>query len=55
MIDRTMAIVGLLMLGAFLVVVPIFVPHVDLIAITIICGALATYDMWRHLVMKPKS
>ncbi len=52
MTDRIMAIIGLLMLGAFLIVVPIFVPHFDLIAITVGCALLATYDMWRHLVTK---
>ncbi len=55
MIDRVMSIIGLLMLGAFLIVVPIFVPHLDLIAITLACGLLATYDMWRHLVSKHKT
>jgi sterol desaturase/sphingolipid hydroxylase (fatty acid hydroxylase superfamily) len=52
MIDRIMALIGLLMLGAFLVVVPIFVPHLDLIAVIVGCGILATYDMWRHVVGK---
>ncbi|MDR9433598.1 MAG: hypothetical protein RI539_06110 [Spiribacter sp.] len=52
MIDRIMAVIGLLTLGAFLIVVPIFVPHADLIAITIGCALLATYDTWRHLIGK---
>lgn len=55
MTDRIMAIIGLLMLGAFLIVVPIFVPHPDLIAITIGAAALAGYDIWRHIVAKHKS
>ncbi len=52
MIDRVMAIIGLLVLFAFLIVVPIMVPHLDLIMVISACAALATYDVWRHLVGK---
>lgn len=52
MIDRVMAVVGLLMLFAFLLVVPLFVPHVDLMLVIAGCGALATYDVWRHIAGK---
>ena len=55
MTDKIMAMIGLLMLGAFLIVVPIFVPHLDLIAITIGAGLLASYDIWRHISAKHKS
>jgi len=49
MTDRVMAIIGLLMLGAFLIVVPLFVPHISLIIVVSGCAALATFDVWRHL------
>ncbi len=52
MIDRIMAIVGLLMLLAFISVIPIFVPHPDLIVVTLGCAALAGYDVWRSVIVK---
>lgn len=52
MIDRVMAVIGLMVLFAFLVVVPVMVPHLDLILVISACAALATYDVWRHLVGK---
>ena len=52
MIDRVMAIVGLLMLIAFVVVIPINVPHMDLIILVAGCVALAGYDTWRHVSAK---
>lgn len=52
MTDRVMAVIALLMFGAFLVVVPLFVPHVDLMVVIGGCAALATYDTWRHLAGK---
>ncbi|MDR9412994.1 MAG: hypothetical protein RI552_00005 [Spiribacter sp.] len=52
MTDRIMAVIGLLMLGAFLIVVPLFVPHIDLMIVIGGCAALATYDTWRHIALK---
>ena len=52
MTDRVMAIIGLLMLFAFLIVVPLLVPHIDLMIVIGACAALATYDVWRHLAGK---
>ncbi|WP_159299411.1 MULTISPECIES: hypothetical protein [Spiribacter] len=52
MMDRVMAVIALLMLGAFLLVVPLFVPHIDLMIAMTGCAVLATYDMWRHLALK---
>ncbi|UEX79496.1 hypothetical protein [Sediminicurvatus halobius] len=45
---------GLALLGLilFLIVVPLFVPHVDLILFTIGCVALAAYDFWRTLAKR---
>ncbi|MBS3785772.1 MAG: hypothetical protein KGY57_03075 [Gammaproteobacteria bacterium] len=52
MTDRVMAIIGLLMLFAFLIVVPLLVPHIDLMIVIGACAILATYDVWRHLAGK---
>lgn len=52
MVDRVMAIVAFLMLVAFVSVIPIKVPHLDLIILVIGCVALAGYDMYRQLLMK---
>ena len=54
MMDRLMAITGLLMLFAFLAVVPIFVPHVDLIIVVTGCALLAGYDIWRSIAVRRK-
>ena len=54
MMDRVMAIIGLLMLFAFLSVVPIFVPHIELIIVVTGCGLLAGYDVWRNLASQRK-
>lgn len=50
--DRVLAIASLLALIAFLSVVPLFVPHVDLIIFALGCVALAGYDFWRELFRK---
>lgn len=50
--DRFLAIASLLALIAFLSVVPLFVPHVDLILFTVGCVALAAFDFWRELFHK---
>lgn len=47
--DKVLAIVALIGLIAFLVTVPIFVPHFDLILFTVGCVALAGFDFWREL------
>lgn len=47
--ERILAGIALLGLFLFLIVVPLFVPHVDLIIFTIGCIALAGYDFWRTL------
>ncbi|SDJ11619.1 hypothetical protein [Billgrantia gudaonensis] len=49
MTDKILAGVALLGLLAFLITVPIFVPHVDLILFTLGCLSLAAYDFWREL------
>lgn len=49
MTDKILAIVALLGLIAFLVTVPIFVPHIDLIIFTVGCVVLAGFDFWREL------
>jgi hypothetical protein len=54
MMDRVMAIASLLMLFAFLAVVPIFVPHVDLIIVVVGCAVLATYDVWRSISLRQR-
>lgn len=48
-LERILAGVALLTLVLFLIVVPLFVPHVDLILFTLGCVALAAYDFWRTL------
>mgnify|MGYP007101483072 FL=1 len=52
MMDRVMAVTGLLMLFAFLSVVPIFVPHIDLIIVVAGCALLASYDVWRGIALR---
>lgn len=54
MTDRILAIAALLMLIAFLLVVPLFVPHVDLIIFTVGCVALAGFDFWRELFRRQR-
>lgn len=49
MTDKILAIAALIGLIAFLVTVPIFVPHVDLIIFTVGCVVLACFDFWREL------
>ena len=49
MTDRILAVVALVVLALFLAVVPIFVPHPDLIVLAIICFLLAAFDFWRQL------
>lgn len=49
MTDKVLAIAALLGLIAFLVTVPLFVPHVDLIVFTVLCALLAAFDFWREL------
>ncbi|MDI5934630.1 hypothetical protein QLQ85_14350 [Halomonas sp. M4R5S39] len=49
MTDKVLAIVALLGLIAFLITVPLFVPHIDLIIFTVMCVLLAAFDFWREL------
>lgn len=49
MTDKILAGVALLGLIAFLITVPIFVPHPDLIIFTLGCVLLAAFDFWREL------
>lgn len=52
--DKVLAIGALLALIAFLSVVPLFVPHVDLIIFTLGCVALACFDFWRELFRRQR-
>mgnify|MGYP005846567685 CR=1 FL=1 len=49
MTDRILAMLALLALVAFVIVVPIFVPEIDLIILAIVTIGLATFDFWREL------
>lgn len=49
MTEKILAIVALLGLIAFVIVVPLFVPHIDLIIFTVACVLLAAFDFWREL------
>lgn len=49
MSDRILAGVALLALIAFLITVPLFVPRIDLIILTVGCVLLAAFDFWREL------
>ena len=52
MIDRIMAIIAVCLLIAFAAVIPIKVPHLDLIALVTGIVALVLYDVWRQLALK---
>ncbi len=52
MTDHIMAVFALIMLVAFLSVIPFFVPHPDLIILVVGCMVLAGYDVWRHIAVK---
>jgi membrane protein implicated in regulation of membrane protease activity len=47
MADKIMAVLGLATLIAFLGVVVVFVPDLDLIVVVLVVSALAIYDFWR--------
>ncbi|MGM0702908.1 hypothetical protein [Halomonas faecis] len=52
MTDKILAVVALCGLIAFLITVPIFVPHIDLILFTLGCVLLAVYDFWNELASR---
>lgn len=54
MTDKILAIVALLGLIAFLIVVPLFVPHIDLIMFTVACVVLGAFDFWRELFSRKR-
>lgn len=49
MTDRILAIIALATFAVFVSVVPIFVPDIDLIVVTLIAIGLAAFDFWREL------
>jgi len=49
MIDRILAVLALATFAVFVVTVPIFVPDIDLIIVTVFAIGLAAYDFWREL------
>lgn len=49
MTDKVLAAIALLGLIVFLIIVPIFVPHIDLILFTLGCVLLAAFDFWSQL------
>ena len=49
MTDRILALLALIGLVAFVIVVPLFVPEIDLIVLAIITVGLAAFDFWRDL------
>jgi hypothetical protein len=44
--DRILAIVALATFIAYLVVIPLFVPDIDLIIVVSIVAIMAIYDLW---------
>lgn len=52
MVDRAMAAVAFILFLGFVSVIPIKVPHLDLIILVLGCVALAGYDTYRQLLMK---
>jgi uncharacterized protein YqgC (DUF456 family) len=55
MIDRALAIVSLAGLAAFLAVVVIYVPDVDLAIVTLLVLALAAYDFFASAFRNKRS
>lgn len=49
MVDRILAALALLTLAAFVATVPIFVPDIDLLNVSVVCVLLAAIDFWREL------
>ena len=49
MIDKIMAFLALATMIAFLGVVVVFVPEVDLIIVVAMVSAMAIYDFWQSL------
>lgn len=49
MTDKILALLALLALVGFVIVVPLFVPKLDLIILAAITIALAAFDFWREL------
>lgn len=49
MMDKIMAVLALATVIAFLGVVVVFVPEVDLMVVVVLVSALAIYDFWRSL------
>ena len=49
MTDKIMAIVSLATMIAFLAVVVVFVPDIDLIVVVTFVSLLAIYDFWQSL------
>ncbi len=47
MSDKIMAVAALATMIAFLGVVAVFVPHLDLILVILFVSALAAYDFWK--------
>ena len=47
MADKIMAVLGLATMIAFLGVVVVFVPDLDLFVVVLVVSALAIYDFWR--------
>ena len=45
--DKLMAVLSLATMIAFLGVLVLFVPELDLIAVVLVVSALAIYDFWR--------
>lgn len=49
MSNKILAAIALFGLAAFLSVVPIFVPRIDLIILTVGCLLMAFYDFWQDV------
>jgi len=54
MTDKIMAILALAIMIAFLGVVVVFVPDLDLLIVVIFVSLLAIYDFWQSLSSKRK-
>ena len=54
MTDRILALMSLTCLIAFVATVPIFVPDIDLIIVSVFAVCLAAFDFWRELFRQEK-
>jgi hypothetical protein len=53
--DTIMAIVALVTMIAFVAVVPIFVPDIDLIIVVALVSGMAIYDFWKLLTERDQN